>query len=161
MMNRIRSLLSLAAACVLLAACESTTTISTLPRLLEDVPTRIQVEGRELTLETYLYRDFMPESPPDGRPLIAGLRVRAVDGGALPAGLSADSVAVVYRDEVWTAPVVVVEQSSRIPNILELVARNGPKWPTGATVDAVLFLHDAGGRNHRLRAAGQTIHRTD
>ncbi|HEU4882418.1 MAG TPA: hypothetical protein VFT45_09245 [Longimicrobium sp.] len=159
-MPRLRLLPLLATACLVLAGCDPPTTISTEPSLLADVPTRIQVDGRELVLDTYLFRDFMPASPPDGRPLIAGLKVRTVDGSPLPAGIGAETVSVLYLDEVWTAP-ARLEHPSQIPSVLELVARDGPKWGPAVNVDVVLQLRDRSGQAYRLRAADQPIHRTD
>ena len=34
-------------------------------------PDTIYIEGRQVYLSTYMWRDFMPISPPDGKPLIA------------------------------------------------------------------------------------------
>lgn len=160
-MPRINFLSILATAALVLAGCERATTISPQqPAVLADAPTRIQVDGRELTLDTYLYRDFMPVSPPDGKPLIAGLKVRTVDGSPLPAGIGAETVSVLYLDDVWTAP-ARMEHPSQTPSVLELVARDGPTWGPAVNVDVVLRLHDGAGRTYRLRAADQPIHRTD
>jgi hypothetical protein len=158
-MPRLRLVPLLATAALLLAGCESTSTISTQPDLLQ-APTRIQVDGRELTLDTYLYRDFMPASPPDGKPLIAGLKVRTVDGSPLPAGIRGESVSVLYQGEMWTAP-ARMEHASQVPSVLELVARDGPRWGPGGSVDVMLQLRDGAGQAYRLRAADQPIHRTD
>jgi hypothetical protein len=133
----------------MLAGCDRLATISPQPVVLDDAPTRIQVDGRELTLDTYLYRDFMPVSPPGGKPLVAGLKVRTVDGSPLPAGIRAERVSVRYQDEVWTVP-VVLEHPSPLPGVLDVVARDGPRWGPGVNVDVVLHLRDGAGNAKAL-----------
>lgn len=130
------------------------------PPTLENAPSRVTIGGSELKLEAYLWRDFQPVSPPDGKPLIAVLRVRTADGGRLPDGIRVDQVSIVYNDDVWSAP-VEEEFPSAQPSVLEVVAREGPKWQPGISVDVVVRIRDAEGRVYWLRAADQPIHRTD
>jgi hypothetical protein len=159
-MIRIRSLLPFATACVLLAACDPPTTISTLPTEFATIPTVVQVDGRELTLEAHLWRDFQPVAPPDGWPLVAVLFIKTTDGSAFPAGVTADQVKVVYGEQVWTAPTRQEHPSSQ-PGVLEVVAREGPKWGPHVNVDVVVRLRGTDGEVHLVRAPGQRIGRTD
>lgn len=161
-MRHLRLLPILATACFLLAGCDpQTTPITPEPdRVPEtETPAPVQIGEHELTLETYLWRDFMPFAPPDGQPLIAVLKVRTVNGSALPAGVRADSVSITHLSEVWKAP-VRLEYPSQVPSVLEVAARNGPKWEPGGNVDVVLHLRDGTGRAIRLLAANQPIRRT-
>lgn len=158
-MIRLR-LLSTLATVLLLSGCDSPTTSSPQRTLLEDAPTQVQVDGHALTLDAYLGRDFMPVAPPDGQPLAAVLRIRTVDGSPFPTGVSADKVSVVYADQVWTAP-AREENPSQDANVLQVIARNGPRWAPGATVDVIVYLRDAAGREHLLRAPNQRIQRSD
>lgn len=120
---------------------------------------RVEVEGVPLILETYLWRDFMPIAPPDGQPLVAILRVRAADGSPLPAGLAIPSASVYYQGWQWaSAP---QESPATGPSLLEAVARGGPKWGPGVTVDVVVRLARGGSPPVSLRASNQFIHRTD
>lgn len=158
-MTRLR-FLPLAAACVLLAACDPPTTISMLPIEYATVPTLVRVNGHELALEAYLWRDFMPVAPVDGHPLVAVLRIKTTDGSAFPAGVAADQVTVVYGEERWTAR-ARQEHSGDPANVLEVVARNGPKWGPHVNVDVVVRLRGPGDQVHLLRAPSQRINRTD
>ena len=126
---------------------------------LANAPVQVRVAGVDLTLETYLYRDFAPITPPNGQPMIAAVRVKAADGEALPEGLRAERLHVVFGADVWT-PEPVEEWPSTDPGVMELVARNGPKWGPGVTVDVVLRLRHAGS-TLLLKAPAQQIHRTD
>lgn len=126
---------------------------------LVNAPVQIRVAGVDLTLETYLYRDFAPITVPNGQPMIAAVRVKAADGASLPTGLEAEVLHVLYGEEVW-AVAPLEEHPSTDPGVLEVVARNGPKWGPGVTVDVVLRLRH-GGTTLLLKAAAQQIHRTD
>ena len=66
---------------------------------------------------------------------------------------------ITYQGEVWTAA-VKQEHPNTEPGVLEVVARNGPKWGPGVTVDVVVQLRDARGQIYRLRARDQPIRRT-
>ncbi len=145
----------------LFAACgDGVNPLAPVPRDVLRAPERATVGDVTVRLETYLYRDFAPSSPPDGKPLIAGLRVSSVNGGALPSWLGADSVWVLNSAAVWVAK-VVQEQPRSDPSYVDVVAREGPKWGPGIEVDVVVQLHDAGGNRVFLRARAQSIHRTD
>jgi hypothetical protein len=128
---------------------------------LKSAPEAVEVGGHTLRLETYLWRDFMPISPPDGRPLSAVLRVLAADGRPLPPDLRADRLWVLKGGEVWTTALGAPrpEDASR-PDRREYVARGGPKWMPGERVDVVVRLQDGTGAMHLLRAVDQRIERT-
>jgi len=123
---------------------------------LSSAPTRIVADGQALTLTAFLSRDFMPISPPDGKPLGGVLRIQTDDRSPVPASVRADTSWVIYDTEVWST---TVEQRARVetaPNY-EVIARNGPKWGPDVTVDVVVRLRDSNGRVFLLRAPGQTI----
>jgi hypothetical protein len=159
-MTRLRSLPPFAAACVLLAACDPAATISPHPHEIIAAPTSVSVDGHQLTLETHLWRDFQPVAPPNGQPLIAVLRVKTVNGSPFPAGVTADQVTVVYGELAWTAP-ARQEFTSWQQDVLEVVARDGPRWGPHVKVDVVVRLRGADGQTYYLRAPEQTIGRTD
>jgi hypothetical protein len=159
-MPRLRLLPTLAAALLILAGCDTPTTISPQRNQLENAPTLVRVAGHDLVLDAYVGRDFMPIAPPDGHPMVAVLRIRTVDGRPFPAGVAAYKVSVLYGDDVWTAA-THQEQASQQPGTLEVIAREGPRWPPGATVDVVVYLRDAAGGEHLLRAPNQPIQRSD
>jgi hypothetical protein len=103
-----------------------------------------------------MWRDFMPISPPDGRPLAAVLTIRTEDGSPVPPTITADTSWVIHDADVWTAAVEERPRAETAP-AYEVIARNGPKWGPGITVDVVVRLIDSTGRAFRLRAAAQPI----
>ena len=130
------------------------------PSELRGTPTSIVVAGKTLVLETFLWRNFAPIIPPEGPKLIAVLRVKTSDGSTVPSSVTADGAWVVFEDDVWaTAVQEEFDRDLTAPNY-EVVARNGPKWGPGVSVDVVIRLRHEG-RELRLRAADQPIHRAD
>jgi hypothetical protein len=157
---RYRRKLALGLACVLIVASGCAHRGPTAPdstSSLATTPTSIVIDGKRLTLSASLWRDFQPISPPDGKPMIAGLQVRNDDGSGVSATITADRVWLLHGAEVWSG--VPAEERARHDTapIYEVVARDGPKWATGIVVDVVIQLRDAQGRVSRLRAANQLV----
>lgn len=149
-----------AALALLVAACESVLTgPSAFLKVLQGAPEKIEMGGREFTLETFLWRDFMPMCPPEGRPLIAKTYVVASGEEEFPAWLDADYVWVINGEEVWEEQLT----NERVPgktNEFIRIARDGPLWKPLIRVDVVVRVVDAKGNEYLLRAADQVIHLT-
>jgi hypothetical protein len=157
-----RRLLTGLTAIVVLNACggSSPTAPAPLTSDLASAPTRVVLAGESLALDVSLWRDFMSISPPDGQPLSAVLQVRTEDGSEVPATVRADIVWVLNGADAWST--VPREERSRNETtpVYELVAREGPKWGPGITVDVVVRLHDINGFESLLRVANQPIQGT-
>lgn len=128
---------------------------------LEGAPTSVMVDGQTLLLAARLWRDFMPLSPPDGRPLRAVLTVTTLAGQPLPEGLSLDRVWVINGAEVWSGAVASRQDDGRNPSTASWIAEDGPKWGPGIAVDVVVRLRGAAGSPALLKVAGVLITRTD
>jgi hypothetical protein len=166
MPNHLTSSIRAAALLLALAACEreptTTNGIVGVPPNVRTAPTTVTLGGKALTLETHLWRDFMPVAPPDGQPLIAVLRVRATgEGASVPANVQVDSAWVVLGEQAWASRPVQEQQRTATTPYLEVVSRNGPKWGPGVNVDVTVRLRDGAGNTALLRAAGRPIQRTD
>lgn len=102
-------------------------------------PDSLLVDGMRLSAQVELYRDFMPFSPPEGRPLVAYALLNGSPPDSVP-----PSVSVVYswviRDslEVWsrTMSLQMIDPSRNGAHIYQ--ARDGPLWGPGITVDVVI-----------------------
>ncbi|HKQ59217.1 MAG TPA: hypothetical protein VJY35_15250 [Candidatus Eisenbacteria bacterium] len=111
-----------------------------------------------LTLETYLWRDFMPPTPPEGRPLRGALTVRTMDGSPLPQGLIMSSASVHYQGETWVAS--PFGDPSPDPSTMVRAITGGPLWGPDVRVDVTVLLV-RGRERIILNAKNQLIHRTD
>ncbi len=163
-MDKTKYLILLAlAACMLIFGCENykPSDSSILISILLSSPDKIEINNREFTLETYLWRDFMPFSPPNGKPLIALIRVTATDLLEFPSSVDANRLWVIYNDkEVWETDF----SSEDVPNLkhqLAKIAREGPKWGPGIQVDVVVRIIDGENSIYLLKASNQSIYRTD
>src|SRR5258708_13837105 len=88
----------LTSALTALVACAASDAIAPLPPdELRAAPLVIPIAGQTLSLEPSLWRDFPPSSPPNGRPLVAVLRVRSTDSTPLNA--------TIHLDPFWIATV--------------------------------------------------------
>ena len=147
--------------CILGLACNSDAVLAPASPELRDVPEQVAVGGLSVRLETYLWRDFQPVAPADGRPLIAALRVVTTDGSPIPATLHANRAWVIMDGTAWVAS--VREEQGRLPGsaFFEVVARDGPKWGPEIAVDVVIELGASTEGPILLGARAQVIHRTD
>lgn len=129
---------------------------------LLDAPEQIEINGREYILETYLWRDFMPPSPPDGQPLIALIWVTAVDSLPFPSSIDANRLYIVNDELLWETS-FSGEARPQNPNRehqLEKIAREGPKWGPGIQVEVIVRVVDERFNIYLLRASNQLIHMT-
>jgi len=133
------------------------------PDQLEKAADTLMIHKVKLAIETYLWRDFMPQSPPDGKPLRAAITVAPVNQKFLPADIDADKLWIIHGQEVWSATLKSVRQNMPSGNLtkLEKMAREGPKWGPGISVTVVIQIIDQKGDSHLLKAKDQLIHRTD
>jgi hypothetical protein len=124
---------------------------------LRAAPEKIEINGTEYTLETDLWRDFMPISPPDGGPLVALIKVRTPGETAISAKIDATRLWVVKGVEIWETELASWEGST-IGDTLEKVGWNGPKWGPEITVDVVVRIIDLeSGKSYLLKASNQDI----
>ena len=61
------------------------------------------IESNKFVLDAYLWRDFMPISPSDGKPMISINWLRDVDSTEIADNIGLVEQYVVYNDWVWIA----------------------------------------------------------
>lgn len=123
----------------------------------------ISVDQKSIFLSTYLWRDFQPMSPADGKPLIALVFVTADDTLPFPPTISADAIWIVYKGEVWKSWFTNESTLDPLqkPNRFVKIARDGPKWGPDVQVDVIVRVNNKKGASQLLRASNQFIGRTD
>ena len=125
-------------------------------------PLHILHDGRQLHLDVFANRDFMPISPPTGTfDLVARL---SDDRGAPPhSSLRADSVWIIDRSSRWRARSwqtdLFSDSTTTAPQEFRADPAEGPE--AGATIDVVVRLWDSAGQAHLLAARGVRVSRTD
>lgn len=130
---------------------------------LQAAPDTVVIAGQKMVLQTYLWRDFMPNSPPDGKPLNASIFVIPADGLAIKTNFDADKIWVVFRKQVWSATLQGVGNNLPPAGLsrLEKTVGGGPKWQPGSRVTVVVRLIDPNGKTLLLKSVDQVIKRTD
>ncbi len=149
--------------CILIPGCKLFESSGSSIQDLLAAPEQIEIDGREYTIETYLWRDFMLISPPDGQPLIALIWVTAIDSLTFPSSIDADRLWVINDELLWETE-FSGEDRPKNPNRehqLEKVAREGPKWGPQIQVEVIVRVVDEKNNTYLLRAADQWIYRTD
>ncbi|CAF1317417.1 unnamed protein product [Didymodactylos carnosus] len=121
----------------------------------------VSVGGKELLLETYIWRDFMPICPKDGTPMIAILKICTINSSPFPADVQADLAWIVYGTQAWAIHVLEERPRTCERTYLRVVGRDGPKWGPRISVDVIVQLRDAQGKTFLLPAYSQTVHCTE
>ena len=95
-------------------------------------------------LDAYLWRDFQPVSPPNGKPMISLNWLICTDFVKIPSNISMVKQYVIYGDEIWEAN---YENEAPRPSLpeheLERISRNGPKWGPHIYVDVISLIRDS------------------
>ena len=110
-------------------------------------PEYITLNGIDVTLQAYLWRDFMPGT--NDSSLRVTIRLHSVKEPPL---VRFETVWIIQGDAAWTF------SSSKATN--EIIGRDGPKWPEGASIDVVVKLRDESGKTFLLKQRQQRIKRT-
>ena len=111
------------------------------------------------SLETYMWRDFMPISPPDGKPLIVIIKIIAIDTEEFPLTISIERLWLINGLAIKST--LATNEYKIYGNTLEMVFHNGPKWGPGISIDIVVKLKYMDFRSYYLKAFNQPIYRTD
>lgn len=124
-------------------------------------PETLSVAGQNIFLTTELWRDFMPISPPDGKPLIAIAYIGTTDSTDISTEIDSDAIYVIKGNEIWRAYLHNEDYPSfqNPPCRLIKVARDGPKWQTQILVDVVVNVTYRN-NNYLLKAKDQFIGET-
>jgi hypothetical protein len=146
----------------LAAGCQGPTVPSIPLRTLLASPLHVSIGSRILTLETFVWRDFMPGGPAGGTELMANVLITAEDLQPYPTGLNADKIWVINGDDVWEADFTGEAgppDQTRLHQLQKL-AYGGPKWEIGIEVEVVVRLVPSTGGRQLLRATAQKIDMT-
>ena len=150
----VRSLLTAFLGLTVLACAERVPSTLTAPRPSSPASGQAVADVVPLTLQVSLWRDFMPPSPPEGRPLNGRLIVRTMDGSALPQGLIMASVSVFYQGQTWVA--TPFGDPSPDPSMMVKLIVGGPLWGPNVQVDVSVLLY-VGHQRFMLSAKRVTI----
>jgi hypothetical protein len=121
----------------------------------------ITIDSHDYFIDAYLWRDFMPISPPNGKNLISINWLIRADSSAIPDNIELKQQYVVYGDSLWMAD--YENETHQTPEYKqEKVSRNGPKWGPFVYVDVIAKITDTKtNRDFYLKRDKVFIIRTD
>lgn len=121
-------------------------------------PQIIEIGRQEFVLSAFLWRDFMPVSPPDGKEMTAIVKVIVADSSKFPTSIKAGRMWVINDNLVWSTTFSETQFGGDYE--LVKVARGGPKWGPEIDVDIVVELIVSDKRFY-LKTDNVEINRTD
>jgi hypothetical protein len=143
------------------AASDDLLPVTGVPSEVRNAPLEVAVQGAPIRVGAELWRDFMPVSPPEGRPLAGVVWIWAADRASAGPVPKADRCWVIHGDSAWTtAPVQEPPPAVSDSFLARYTVRDGPLWEPGTRADVVLRLRGERGPI-LIRAADQEIMRTD
>jgi hypothetical protein len=155
------------AACNFLTSCERDefTNIKVDQALISELKSKavdvVTIDAQVYFLDAYLWRDFMPISPPNGKPLISINWLIRTDSTSIPIDIVLKQQFVIKGDSVWIAD-YTNESHQTLDYKQERVSRNGPKWGPKIYVDVIAKITDTKTScDYYLRRDKVFISRTD
>ncbi len=122
----------------------------------------IIIGSNTYVLDAYLWRDFMPLSPPNGRPIISINWLRNLDSTLIPDNIDLTKQYVIYGDSVWISDYEIELPPNQIEYKIEKVSRDGPKWGPHIYVDVVSKIHNSDtNEDYFITVKSVYINRTD
>jgi hypothetical protein len=125
-------------------------------RQLASAGSTAEVGGVAITLDPYLWRDFMPPTPAERSDLRASVTVMTATGRDIPPGLDVVRLYLVNGADAWVTDCSQEGRPSAASEI-QCVARGGPRWDPGLEVDVYVKVADAAGTTAYLAARGRMI----
>ena len=114
-------------------------------------------------LDAYLWRDFMPVSPKDGKPMTSINWLVCTNSIKIPDNISMVKQYVIYNDEVWETNYENEVPAPSLPEYkLERISRNGPKWGPKIYVDVISQIRDSKtNKDYYIERKNVYVERTD
>ena len=102
------------------------------------------IGSNSFVLDAFLWRDFMPISPKDGKPMIAINWLISTGSVKIPDNISMVKQYVIYKNEIWEADYENEDPAPSLPEYkMERISRNGPKWGPNIYVDVISKIHNS------------------
>ncbi|NOZ11421.1 MAG: hypothetical protein GXP09_10325 [Gammaproteobacteria bacterium] len=122
---------------------------------------QISIDGRDYRLQADMWRNRIPrrEDPSLQRPMLVLIWVSAVDKDPISDDIHADSVWLIQGGDIWQGEFsdeVRLKDPAR-RHQYERIAREGPLWKPGSSVDVIVRVLDGKGRYYLLRVNNQRI----
>ena len=121
------------------------------------------IGANSFVLEAYLWRDFMPVSPKNGRPMVSINWLISTDSVDIPDNIKMVKQYVFYDELIWEVNYVNEVSAPSLPKYkMERISRNGPKWGPKIYVDVISQIYDSNtNKNYYIERKEVYVERTD
>lgn len=131
------------------------------PPALAGVADTLSVCGGRYALRCDLWRDFMPDSLPNGSAMVASATLTECDSLVVSDRLLFEHLWVVRGAEFWSTGFNDEAPEYLAPYRVRAAASCGPKWDPGLLVDVIVSVRCGGGAAQYVRARNVIIGRTE
>ncbi len=120
------------------------------------------IKSNKFVLDAYLWRDFMPISPSNGKPMISINWLRDIDSTEISDNIDLTEQYVVYNDSIWISEYENESSLTQPDYKIEKTSRDGPKWGPKIYVDVISKVLDFNTNNdYYIRIKNIYVERTD
>jgi hypothetical protein len=123
--------------------------------------TKVTINGRTFSFETYISRNFFPILPPalDEHPIAVIIRIIPNDSQAFPSDLILDRLWLINGFDIAVLGFTNVTYWEP-PNILKKISRKGPEWDIekADVIVRLIQIDYSGLRSYFLKAEDQIVH---
>jgi hypothetical protein len=101
------------------------------------------IESGSFVLDAYIWRDFQPISPPNGKPMYSINQLINIDSAKIPSNVDMIKQYVIYKDSIWIADYYYELRPNQPIYKIEKISIGGPKWGPKIFVDVISQIHDS------------------
>lgn len=101
------------------------------------------LESGAFILDAYIWRDFQPISPPNGKPMFSINWLINIDSVKIPDNIDLIKQFVINNDSIWISDYLNDVRPNQPIYKIEKYSNGGPKWGPKITVDVVAQVYDS------------------
>jgi hypothetical protein len=101
------------------------------------------LESGTFILDAYIWRDFQPISPPNGKPMFSINWLINIDSVKIPDNIDLIKQFVINTDSIWISDYLNDVRPNQPIYKIEKYSNGGPKWGPGINVDVVAQIYDS------------------
>ena len=132
-------------------------------QIRENAVETLTIGSNSFVLDAFLWRDFMPVSPENGKPMISINWLVSTNLVKIPDNISMVKQYVIYKDEIWITDYEDEAPTPSLPEYkMERISRNGPEWGPKIYVDVISQIRDSKtNKDYYIKRKNVYVERTD
>ena len=148
---------------VMFTSCSADEAINSLKITDKNAVDTLMIGSNSFVLDAYIWRDYQPISPENGKPMISINWLINTKHVKIPDNIRMVKQYVIYQDEIWEADYENEAPAPGLPEYkIERISRNGPKWGPKIYVDVISQIHDSqSNKDYYIKKKNVYVIRTD